>query len=235
MKRITEVDALRGIAILMMVAYHIIFDLEFLGIADIGLFSLPLVLFQRAIGSLFIMLAGVSVILSESANREGFIHHAKRAAFLGVVALAITLATWIYPHDAFITFGIIHFLALSILIAPFFLRFGRSNAAFGLLVIFLGFWASGLETDNGLLFWLGLIRADYYALDFYPMLPWFGVFLIGMAIGKTVFPRGEAIWKGPLIQGKAADALAYAGRNSLIIYLAHQPILVGLMLILKII
>jgi uncharacterized membrane protein len=232
-KRIIEIDALRGVAILMMVIYHFIFDIRFLGFASFDLYSLPLVLFQRSTGSLFILLAGVSIVLSESRNTEGYMHHVKRAVLLGAVALAISLATWIYPHDAFITFGIVHFLALSTFIAPFFFRFGKLNAVLGIAFIAMGLVAGGIETDSGLLFWLGLPNANYTALDYYPMLPWFGIILFGLSIGQTIFKNGEPVWKPMPATSPLSGFLSFLGKNSLTIYLIHQPILIGLMLGMK--
>lgn len=224
--RIGMVDAIRGIAILMMVAYHIIFDLHYLDIADIDLHWLPILLFQRATGSLFIMIAGVSMVLSESRNKEGYWRHLRRAVILGAVAACITIATWIYPHERYITFGIIHFLAASTLIAPLFFRFGRLNVALALIAITAGLVLNGIYTDSHLLFPLGLINPDYTALDYYPLLPWFGVVLLGIYAGQRLFLEKK-------MDAQVPAWLTFLGRNSLSIYLIHQPVLIGIMLAAK--
>ncbi|MFN7990618.1 MAG: heparan-alpha-glucosaminide N-acetyltransferase [Candidatus Micrarchaeia archaeon] len=226
--RIVIVDALRGWAILMMVAYHIIFDIDYFGIGSIDLHSLPLLLFQRATGSLFLLLAGVSIQLSERGNTEGYAHHLKRGLRLAGIAILITIATWIYPHEGFITFGIIHLIALSTIIAPFFLRFGKLNALFGACVVALGMLAAGMQSDSHQLFWLGLTYPGYTALDYYPLLPWFGVVLMGLCAGAVFFPHGEEA-RGSWIESR----LAVLGRNSLLIYLVHQPLIVGIMIACK--
>ncbi len=227
MARLVEVDALRGIAIAMMVVYHVIFDINYFGIAPVDLYSLPLVLFQRATGSLFLLLVGVSLTLSESRNREGYRHHFLRALKLGAVALAITAATWVYPHEGFITFGIIHLIAASTLIAPFFFRFGKLNAAFGALFIAIGLMMVGMQTGSHLLFPLGLTYPGYTALDYYPLLPWFGVVLMGMAAGYHAFPAGRPVFGEPWKDSQAARSLALLGKHSLTIYVVHQPLIVG--------
>ena len=224
----TEVDALRGVAIIMMVAYHVLFDLSYFGLAQIGLFSPPLVLFQRGIGTLFLFLVGVSLALSEARNKEGYLHHAKRGLLLVAVALAITLVTWVYPHEGFITFGIIHLIALATFVAPLFFGLGRANAFVGLLLIAAGLLVAGTEVQTPLLFWLGLPYPGYTALDFYPVLPWLGVVLIGVAAGQIIYAEGKNRLRGKIAAW--LDALAYLGRRSLIIYLAHQIILVGIIL-----
>jgi uncharacterized membrane protein len=231
--RLTEVDALRGVAITMMVAYHIIFDINYFGIAPVDLYSLPLVLFQRVTGSLFLLLVGVSLTLSESRNKEGYMRHLRRGLWFGAVALCITAATWVFPHEGFITFGIIHLIALSTLIAPFFFRFGRLNAVIGLLAIAIGMMMVGVQTDSHYLFWLGLTYPGYTALDYYPLLPWFGVILMGMAAGGIAFPSGKPALSAPWKDTIVAKGLAFLGRNSLAIYLAHQPLIVGAVFALK--
>ena len=219
MKRIGEVDALRGIAIILMIIYHFFFDLDYLGIADINLNDIGWILFQRVIGSMFLLLAGISIVLSERKHHD-YMRHARRAAILGAVALLITAATWIYPHEGFIKFGIIHMIALSTLIAPLFLRFGWMNVVLGIIII-----AAGLQvhyTDIDYLFWLGPITKGYFALDHYPLVPWFGLVLIGTYLGQKIeFKNRKEGW------------LEIMGRNSLMIYLIHQPViyfLLGLLL-----
>ncbi|MBN1170153.1 DUF1624 domain-containing protein [Candidatus Micrarchaeota archaeon] len=211
MERIGEVDAIRGIAIILMIVYHFFFDLDYLGIADIPLQDIGWVLFQRVTASLFLVLAGISIVLSEK-RHHSYPRHAKRAFFLGMIALLITAATWIFPHEGFIKFGIIHMIALSTLIAPLFLRFGWLNAVLGIMII-----AAGMQvhyTDIGYLFWLGPITTDYFALDHYPLVPWFGLILIGTYIGQKIeFKNRKRGW------------LETIGKNSLLVYLLHQPVI----------
>lgn len=232
MERIVEVDAIRGIAIVAMVVYHLIFDLDYFGIITIKLYDLPLLLFQRLIGVLFMLLVGVSITLSESHNREGYARHAKRALKLSIVALLITIATWIYPHEGFITFGIIHSIALATFLAPFFFRFRQINVLIGLAIISAGLYVNTIQTDSHYFFWLGLTYPGYAALDYYPIMPWFGVVLIGLYAGQIFFPNGRSairIAASPLL----LNTFAALGRNSLAIYLVHQPVLVGIILTYK--
>ncbi|MEW6036258.1 MAG: heparan-alpha-glucosaminide N-acetyltransferase [Candidatus Micrarchaeota archaeon] len=228
MERITELDALRGVAILMMAAYHFIFDIYYLGFAQIDLQFLPILLFQRATGTLFLLLAGASLWLSERHNKEGYGRHARRGLLLAAVAALITLGTWIYPHEGFITFGIIHMIAASTFIAPLFFRFGRLNILLGLTLITAGFFIGAVGTDSRLLFPLGVTYPGYTALDYYPLIPWFGVVLVGMEAGRIIFPRGKATWKSR--DSAWASRLAFLGRNSLALYLAHQPLILGAMM-----
>jgi uncharacterized membrane protein len=234
--RLTSVDAARGIAIMMMVAYHIFFDLYYFGIADFGIHQLPLTLLQYATGTLFVLIAGVSLTLSEQRNREGYVHHFKRGLLLAAIALAITVATWIYPHEGFIQFGIIHMIAVSTLIAPFFFRFGRMNLVLGAIIVLAGIYIStnSIMADTHWFFWLGILDPSYQALDHYAMIPWFGIVLIGIWLGQTLFPDGAKAKRG-LVPAHGNAQLAFLGRNSLTIYLAHQPVIIAIIMALRMI
>jgi uncharacterized membrane protein len=224
MGRIAAVDALRGIAILLMIVYHFFFDLDFFGFIDINLFDAGWLIFQRSVAVLFLLVVGISLTLSESKNKEGYKRHAKRGLRLAGVAMLITAATWIYPHKGFIMFGIIHFIAAATLIAPFFLRFGWKNVLLGLVIILAGFYVDTLRTDSTYLFWLGIVYPGYQPLDHYSIIPWLGIVLIGIYAGKRLLQQksiGMPGWAG---------GLAFLGRHALLIYLIHQPILIGALL-----
>ncbi len=233
--RVLWVDCLRGIAIVLMVAFHFIFDLNYLSFISINLESGFWFFFPRALGATFLFVVGVSLVLSDKhdkeGKKEGYFHHFKRGIFLAGVAALITIATWVYPHEGFITFGIIHLIALSTLIAPLFLRFGKLNILLGLMIMVLGIFLGGMQTDSHNLFWLGITYPGYTALDYYPLLPWFGFVLIGISAGQMAFERGRDMIR--LGNSKAYDALAFIGKNSLSIYLVHQLVLVGALLVIK--
>ncbi|MFH1520619.1 MAG: heparan-alpha-glucosaminide N-acetyltransferase [Candidatus Micrarchaeota archaeon] len=228
MKRILEIDALRGVAIVLMIIYHFLFDLNFFGIVNIDIHDTNIVIFQRTIAILFIGLVGISITLSENRNKRGYLSHFWRGLKLVNIAILITAATWIFPHDGFITFGIIHMIALSTFIAPAFFKLGKWNFLVGLGLVSLGIWLNTLVTNSRFFFWLGLPFPEYFALDYYPMLPWFGVILIGMAIGQAAYHKNESRFKIKDIG--LVNKLVFLGKNSLVIYLVHQVVLVGLII-----
>ncbi|HSB47655.1 MAG TPA: heparan-alpha-glucosaminide N-acetyltransferase [Candidatus Bilamarchaeum sp.] len=226
MARAGFVDAARGLAIVSMVIYHILFDLGYFGFAQIDLQFLPVLLFQRAIGSTFLIVAGISMWLSETAHHS-YERHFQRFLRLAPVAIAITLATWIFPHEGFITFGIIHLMALSALIGPLFFRLGKWNALLGLALVIAGSLPPGLGSSSPYLFWLGLPSPAYTALDYYPLIPWFGMILIGVYLGQSVK------WDKIKVSLPFQDALETAGKNSLAIYVIHQPVIIAVLLALS--
>jgi uncharacterized membrane protein len=215
-ERIWQIDALRGTAVVLMAAYHLFFDLNYLGILSLDVSSIFFVLFQRIIAVLFLGVVGISLAI----GKKTFPENAKRAAFLAAVAAGITIATAVYPGYGAIYFGIIHFIAIAVFFGYFFREFGELNLLFSFAI--LAIWFVGKNTVSGSAFLIpfGFPPADFYTLDYFPLLPWFAVVLLGIWLGKTRF------W-GKIGSGKKEDAkkICWVGRHALAIYLMHQPVL----------
>lgn len=229
-ERLWEIDVTRGIAVVLMIFYHFLFDLNFLGFAHLDFQHAPLLLLQRLIAFLFLSLVGVSLVLIRLRGVD-LKTNVKRAAGLVLVALLITFVTFLYPgpQNGMIVFGIIHFIAASVLLGYFFTKLPSwANLALGLGILGLGFWLNLLPpASTPWLLWLGLPPAGFYTLDYYPLIPWFGVVLLGIFMGQVMDPFSKPI------SGKAMPVLFkglnYLGRNALAVYLVHQPILFGLL------
>lgn len=231
-QRLWEVDVTRGVAVVLMVVFHFFFDLNYLGLARFDFSSGFFVIFQRIIAFLFLSLVGVSLVLSRLRGVD--LHtHAKRVAGLGAIALFVTFATWVFPRDGFIIFGILHFITLAVLLGWFLTRLPSwMNLAAGLGVLAAGFWLSSLPPiQSPWLLWLGFAPAGFYTLDYYPLIPWFGIVLFGVFMGQTMdlFRRPFSDRKMPQLM----HGLNFLGRNALAVYLIHQPVLFGLLLSVK--
>ena len=229
MKRYGEVDNLRGIAIVMMVVFHFFWDLDFLGILENTMYEGGWLVFQRITISLFILLVGISLYISYSKMKDNDTmaivkKYGRRSLTLFAIALLISLATWLAVPDGFVVFGIIHFIALSILIALLFLRFYYLNFLLGVLLLAQGMWLPLEDVNTPWLLWLGFTYPGFYSVDYVPLIPWFGLVLIGLFLGKTFYRK-----RTPVRQRDLLPWLSWLGRHSLIIYLIHQPILLGLL------
>jgi uncharacterized membrane protein len=225
-KRLWTVDFLRGTAIALMVAYHVFFDLHYLGIMRLPMNGWPLLLMQRTIAILFLGLVGASLAI----KKRTFGQDARRAGIIFFFALCITAATFIWPGKGFIAWGVLHFIALSIVLGHFFVRFGKWNALFGLGVIGAWLALSGKVAGAYLLLPLGFAPANFYSYDYYPLLPWFSLVLFGMAVGSTgIFQKLDSKIRKPALSSQ----LCWAGRHSLAIYLVHQPVIIGLIFFAK--
>jgi uncharacterized membrane protein len=145
------------------------------------------------------------------------------------LALGITLVTYIVIGRGFIVFGILHLISISILLAYPLLRLGRMNLLLGLAAILLGLYIQELEVDFFWLIWLGLAPRSFTSLDYVPLLPWFGVVLMGMAGGALLYKDLGRRFPLPDISAwPPVRGLIFLGRNSLAIYILHQPLLLGL-------
>ncbi|QEF95025.1 DUF1624 domain-containing protein [Methanothermobacter sp. KEPCO-1] len=224
--RFHEVDAMRGIAVVMMIVYHVIFDLDFLGAVELDLNSPIIWLTGRLAAFLFIFLVGVSLSLSHSRRGSGVPgHYIRRGVMIFIYGLLITAATWVYPHEGFIVFGVLHFIGVAVIITyPFAGRRALSLIA-ALLALAAGMRVSGLMVDTPYLLWLGLKPPGFYTLDYFPLLPWLGVVLLGIFTGDTLYPGYRRRWNGEL-PGRN-HALEFLGKHSLTIYFIHQPVILA--------
>ncbi len=230
--RFWELDLIRGIAVVMMVLFHLAYDLNFFGVYALDIYSGFWFYFARITAGIFILLVGVSLALfaSRSTHRRQAdlpLKFFKRGTEIFSLGLGITAATYFLIGKGFIIFGILHFIGLSIILAYPFLNFKTLNVIIGAVIIAVGLYLQNLAFDFPWLLWLGLAPADFYTLDYFPLLPWFGLILIGIYMG-------DALYGGYKRKVELPDLSSYAfmkpmiqlGRNSLAIYIVHQPLLI---------
>lgn len=225
--RLAAVDLVRGIAILAMVVYHTSFDLAAnrLIAADV-VGDLGWKVFARTIAGTFLFLVGVSLVLAtrDGLDRAAFL---RRLAFVACGAALVSLATWWFDPATFVFFGILHEIAVASVLALPFLRLPSWPVAIAAAAVVAAPWF--LENpffDAPPFWWLGLSTEPPLTVDYVPILPWFGIVLAGVVGGRWSVTYGGALW-----DWRPADsmsrALMTAGRWSLVIYLVHQPLIVG--------
>jgi uncharacterized membrane protein len=232
--RFREIDATRGIAILMMILFHTVFDLNFFMITPVNIATGFWRTFALTTASLFLIVVGASLVVSYSRSAimlSGFALTKKflfRGAGIFALGLVITLATWLYLHEGFIIFGILHLIGVSVMLSPFFFRFGKYNIPFGLFFIAGGFFIGNISGPIWLLP-LGIQPVSFASVDYTPLVPWFGVVLVGMGLGEFLYSGGVRRFTAPHMPDRIAGSLAFLGRYSLIIYLIHQPVIILLL------
>jgi len=226
--RIEALDVLRGALILGMIADHILYDCVVYLDVPYRFFDNPIRLTLHYIGSfLFILLSGASSSVSRS--------NWKRGAQLGAIALGVTLATWIVDPGAFIIFGILHCLAVCTLLyalaRPAIDRIPRSVQSLLWVVLFLVTFplAEGYRIYTPGLWIFGFPDQTFFSADYFPLLPWIFAYLLGTWAGDIIFGQGLPAW----FYSIRCDRLAWVGRHSLIIYLAHQPVILGIFLLVQ--
>ncbi len=237
-ERFWEVDSLRGLAIIMMIIYHFIFDLTFFGIFPFNINSGFLWVFARITALTFIFLMGVSLTLSSTRaemSGEGilFKKYLKRGLKIFSLGILITFATLIFIPQEFIIFGVLHFIGISIILAYPFLKRKSLNLFLGITIIIIGIYLGNFTFNFSWLVWLGFIPNTLQTVDYFPILPWFGVVLIGLFFGGILYKNYSRHFKIPdLSKNYIIKSFSFLGRNSLIIYLIHQPILIIVLYVL---
>ena len=232
--RFIEIDTARGIAILMMVLFHTLFDLSFFSIAPVNVSTGFWRYFAYATATLFLLIVGVSLVVSHdraAAKRSGSALAKKfllRGAGIFSLGLLVTAATWLYLGEGFIIFGILHLIGVSVMLSPLFFRFRRYNLIIGSCCILAGFFLTGIYGP----WWLlpfGIHPAGFTSVDYTPLFPWFGVVLIGIGIGNFLYTGGVRQFAVPRLPDLFSAPLAFLGRHSLLIYLVHQPVIIILL------
>lgn len=190
--RFFEIDLFRGIAIIMMVLFHTLFDISFFSIAQVNVASGFWRYFAYATATLFLFLVGVSLVVSHARAARylaGFALAKKfllRGAGIFLLGLGITFATWFYLREGFILFGILHLIGISVMLSPLFFRFRKYNLVLGIAGILIGWFVIGSIGPV----WLqpfGIQPAGAWSVGYAPMIPWT---LTGAIIPLLLLPLG---------------------------------------------
>jgi len=218
----------------MMFFFHFLYDLNFFGIYKISLYSGFFLIYAYTVGSIFLLLVGLSLSLSYNriknnlTKKQVFTKYLQRGFKIFGLGMVITLGTWIYLHNGFIVFGVLHCIGISILLSYPFLKLRYPNLILGIILILFGLQLNNFTFDFYWLLWLGFTPSTFYTVDYYPILPWFGVVLLGIFIGNTLYPEYKRKFLlVDLSTLKIVKILSFLGRHSLVIYLIHQPIMIG--------
>ena len=222
------VDAARGTAIALMFVYHFIFDLRYYNVVAIDFNHDPFWLGLRTlIVSLFLGVAGISLHLATAngLNQRTFVRRLLQVA--GCAAL-VSLASYMMFPGSMIFFGILHFIAAASVLGLLFYRLFWVNLALGVGLIVFGLTFQHTWFDQPGWQWIGLMTHKPMTEDYVPLIPWFGVVLLGLFMGKLIFPRspGKTVPRFTQWQEKNrfSRLLAFGGRHSLPIYMLHQPV-----------
>jgi uncharacterized membrane protein len=232
--RLAVVDLARGLAIVQMIAYHFIYDLTYFGWLHIEMTEEPgWIACRNAIVSQFVLVAGLGAGIGEAAGRSSARFWRRWAQIAAAAALVSIASAWLFG-PRLIWFGILHFMALALLLARRLPALGRLNFAIGAVALGLGLSVHDARFDPAWAGWIGLAAHKPATEDYVPLLPWFGLVAIGIGLAAMWRRRCFAL-PPPLqrLQAAPARALRWLGRWPLTIYLVHQPIMMGALFVVR--
>ena len=216
--RIDELDSLRATALIMMLVLNFVTDLNHFGIMNTETGDQWWWL-ARIAASLFVGISGVSYFLAHRLEYD-FTKTSGRTKRLIFWAFVITIITYIFEPSAYVRFGVLHLLALASIVAFPVARKPEFALGIGLILLIIPL------SSNSNLVWLGLRETGFIAVDYFPLNPWLGIFFIGLALASRIYPEGK-----PLTEIQWPERWLWFGRNTLTIYVIHQPILIGLLIL----
>lgn len=227
-KRYWEIDFLRGLAILMMVAYHLLWDVNYFYSVGIPLLTGFWKVFQVITASLFLFLVGVSLVVSNVRRQAPFLKYLRRGGIVFFYGLLISLVTRILFPQEFIIFGILHFIGVAIVLSYVFRHARQWNLLFGIGFILGGLFLKQVFVSTNWFLIFGIRSPSFSTLDYFPLFPWFGVVLLGLFFGERFYLKSD---RNFLLKDYSKKLFikqtCFLGKYSLLIYFLHQAILYG--------
>lgn len=224
-ERVWEIDFLRGLLILYMIYMHLMYDLHYFYDMNFnyegGILNISRILFSP----FYIIVSGISTAFS----RNSF----KRGAMVFLVSMGLTCVTYIMDKEMFIVFGILHFLGICMMISPIlkklstFWLFSLSGIFFAISLLM-----PNIKVTHNYFFMLGFHNSSFCSLDYYPLLEYAWAFLLGMGLSRIFYKQKKSIFPFTV----KSRFVNFFGRNSLYVYVVHQPLmLLVLNIIMKIV
>lgn len=241
-KRYTLIDCLRGLAVIAMVVYHTVWDLVYVHGVEVGDFSaynMNRMIIQRMIRWSFILLSGFCFQMGR--------HKLRRSLTVLGGGVIITLVTMVVMPEFAIHHGVLTFMGSAMLLSiPADKLFRHIPGWVGFvisLLLFLGTEYIGegilgrgvcsvLLPDslyaNYFTAWLGFPGLSFWSSDYVPLVPWLFAFWMGY-FAYSCFKK----WNWLRLLGCVRfEPLEWVGRNALIIYMLHQPVVYGVLYVI---
>ena len=244
-ERYWEVDAVRGISLIgmiifhitsLMVIFHMIFTLDW---------YYEVCRYIHLGTSIFVIISGVALVLrygrmAGHSKREYHVAILKRGIEIFLIGIAIAVIASVAIHffvrdGNYMLFNFLQMMGLSMIICIPFLWLGKWNIIPAAILIWAGFAIKSIHTGPIWLLPLGILPDGmFYPRDYFPLLPWVGVMLLGVAIGSVLYPSGVRRFHIP-DAGSLGKAFALVGRHTLAIYLLHLPIIAAILYVIMVV
>ena len=254
-KRAFELDALRGLALFGMILHHLIFDFRYM--LGLNVFAFQdsnwfLYIVRPAFIVIFIVVSGICCQFS----RNNIKRAAKLFGVALIFSVAMGLASYFMHEELYVFFNFLHLLTVGTLLYGLFSiveerkirktsdqikTHGVGISTYGdiILILFSSilFYASELipvysSSIKG--YWLlpfGFLPKDFIGMgDYMPIFPWLGFFVAGVVIGRLAYRQKRSIFpNAPKSLLGISVPFEWLGRNSLLIYVLHQPIILAIL------
>lgn len=207
-----------------MTVFHFCFDLAYFRLIREDFYQDPFWTLQRtAIVTLFLLCAGAGQAVALSQQQSAYRFWRRWGQIAGCALLVSLGSWWMFPYT-YISFGVLHGMALMLILLRFGLgRLGPWLWPLGGLAILAPLWLAHPFFDTRTTNWVGLVTHKPRTEDYVPLLPWLGPMLWGCALAQTL--RGRAWLQGQL--PRVLRPLAVLGQWSLSYYMVHQPVLIA--------
>jgi uncharacterized membrane protein len=237
-QRFIELDILRGFAILFMIILHLFWDLDYFGILPLNknFYSLNII-----VPAMFFLLVGICQAVNnnkyQNQPRKMYLRTIQRGLWVFNLGMLLTLLTAVFIPDRPILFGVLHCIGCCIILSTLLLRFKSTNIIFAVLIIVSGLTIGlfySTENPNMVELATGIHYPDIakHTIDYFPILPWFGICLLGITLGNILYKDNKRRYPIPDISKyKPTKIFSWLGQHSLVIYLIHQPIIAGVLLL----
>jgi len=223
--RFELIDTLRGFAVVQMLVFHFCFLLREFDLGFDDFYYSPFWLnFRTLIVTQFLLIVGVSLKIATVGG-------IKKASYFGrlvqlfIYGAIVSLTTFLMEPDRVVIFGILQFIFVASILGLIFVKWSWQNLLIGGAMVLLALNYSNSQFNQVSLFWIGLMTRAPITLDYVPLLPWFGVVVIGIYLGQLVVSgdrfRLVRQWTN---KDPVSKLLALIGRHSLNIYMAHVPV-----------
>ncbi|MCD7774779.1 MAG: DUF1624 domain-containing protein [Clostridiales bacterium] len=224
--RIELLDGLRGLAVVLMVLHHFLYDLtEFAGLPKYFFTNPVFDVLHYIFASVFVIICGISSDFSRSNIKRGL-----KTTVAALIISAVTIAM-----DTPIIFGVLHMLAFCMLFYGITQRLWEKIPGIPLMIGCIVFGVlsvvllNTVETDSHYLWIFGWDYSGFVSYDYFPLFPWLFIFMFGTVLGRYIRDNRFPDW----FYRAKMPVFSTVGRYSLIIYMVHQPVLYGITMIIK--
>ncbi|MES3014440.1 MAG: heparan-alpha-glucosaminide N-acetyltransferase [Pseudomonadota bacterium] len=223
-----RLDALRGFAVVWMALFHFCFDLAHFRVIDADFYRDPLWTTQRTvIVSLFLFCAGLGQAIAAEQGQRWARFWRRWGQVAGCALLVSAGSALMFPRN-WVSFGVLHGLALMLIVGRLSAGWGRWLWPLGLAALLLPQFVRHPWFDSRWTDWVGLVTHKPVTVDWVPLLPWLGELWWGLAAGQWLLQRRRG-WLTDALPATCRP-LVLLGRWSLSFYMLHQPVLIGALL-----